>query len=142
MRTEKSAGTNTNAYGKFLNMVEMHAVKCWNTVGMCTQKSTGTQQTCRRTVHPIEMQRLRNQGFFASRSNGNARRKCWNTVGMQAKQTTEMLQNHSEVVLLRGIHARIQQKCTFLGSEGFDESDAFSAGIRTFDTHATRWNQV
>ena len=30
----------------------------------------------------------------------------------------------------------------FFGSEGFDESDAFSAGIQGFDTHAPRWNQV
>ena len=30
----------------------------------------------------------------------------------------------------------------FFGSEGFDESDAFSAGIQGFDTQASRWNQV
>ena len=44
----------------------------------------------------------------ARRNNGNARRKCWNTVEINAKQNTEMLQNDSEVVLLRGVHARIQ----------------------------------
>ena len=27
-------------------------------------------------------------------------------------------------------------------AEGFDESDAFSAGIQGFNTHASRWNQV
>ena len=103
--------------------------QCWNTAGARTEKVLEHNKNARRNARKqcwntafldypdkvpeqfraVQIKELQFRAVQkASRSNGNARRKCWNTVGMQAKQTTEMLQNHSEVVLLRGVYARIQ----------------------------------
>ena len=75
--------------------------QCWNAVGMRTDPCrVPALCACIPAVqhpavqhpavqHPAVQQSraLRKQGFLASRSNGNARRKCWNTVKMYAKNT-------------------------------------------------------